>query len=231
MRVGLLGFGAIGQQVVDGLVGPDVEIVAILTRRPRGHPLVVTDIDAFLGAGPEVVVEAASAAAVAEHALAIVALGADLIVASSAALVDARLRARLAEACRASGARVYVPAGALCGLDALAAAADGGLETVSLRVVEPGFGRVVYEGSALEGGQRFPSRLNVAATTALAISADLPVVLTGGDRREITLSARGAFGEFTASMWPQPRKDRLTHIVALSLLATLRRRYQPVQIG
>jgi len=76
--------------------------------------------------------------------------------------------------------------------------------------------------------------LNVAATAALAAGADLHVTLlqeSSGVVREIELAARGAFGEFTACVRPRPQADRLSHIVALSLLATLRRLQQPIQIG
>ncbi|MBV9898402.1 MAG: hypothetical protein JO020_29965, partial [Chloroflexi bacterium] len=45
------------------------------------------------------------------------------------------------------------------------------------------------------------------------------------------LSARGAFGDFTASLWPDIRADRLSHFVALSLLAALRRFQERLQIG
>jgi predicted dinucleotide-utilizing enzyme len=47
---------------------------------------------------------------------------------------------------------------------------------------------------------------------------------------QLVLSARGAFGDFEATLRPTPRDDRLSHIVALSLLATLRRRRQSVTI-
>jgi aspartate dehydrogenase len=223
MRVGLLGFGAIGQQVAEGLArgvaGPDVVLSAVFTRQPVGY----TDFDEFLASGLNVVVEAASASAVSAYGVSIVASGADLVVASSAALADVGFRERLEAACRANGARVYVPAGALCGVDALGAAAVGGLDAVSLRVVDPGVDAdTAFSGPASEGALRFPSRLNVAATVALALGGDASVTLSHGSRREITLTARGAFGEFTASIRPEPRKDQLSHIVALSLLATLR---------
>jgi aspartate dehydrogenase len=200
MRVGLIGLGAIGAQVVDGLTRgaawADVELVAILTRQPRGLPMAVTDLTAFLAAEPEVVVEAASAEAVTACAEPILTSGASMVVASSAALMDAEFRARLEAVCRASGVRLYVPFGALIGLDALAAAARGGLESVTLNVMEPrtvpGPPRVVFHGSAHDGARQFPGRLNVAATAALAIDGDLSVTLTEVDSdqpREITLAA------------------------------------------
>jgi aspartate dehydrogenase len=227
VRVGLIGLGAIGRQVAEGVgsgaAGPDVELTAVLTRRSA-------NLQSFLASGPDVVVEAASAEAVVAYAEPILASGASLVVASSAALLDPALRARLEEVCCRNRAHVYVPAGALIGLDALSAAAVGGLSAVSLRVAEPrsacDVARAVFEGSAFEAAQKFPGRLNIAASVIMATGADASVTLVEcppDHRREITLSARGAFGEFTASMWPEIRADRLSHIVALSLLATLRR--------
>ncbi|MBV9898441.1 MAG: DUF108 domain-containing protein [Chloroflexi bacterium] len=257
LRVGLIGLGAIGQHVAlgiaSGAAGLDVELRAVLTRgtsrvdggqlertdqlRPARIP-VFTDFSSFLATGPQVVVEAASAEAATAYADPILASGASLIIASSAALMDSAFRARLEEICRRSSVRVYVTAGALIGLDALSAAAAGELHRVSLRVVEPQrmceVPRVVFEGSAVEGARRFPGRLNVAATVALATGGDVSVTLLEcppDHRREITLSARGAFGDFTASLWPDIRADRLSHFVALSLLAALRRFQERLQIG
>jgi aspartate dehydrogenase len=242
LRVGLLGLGAIGRQVADGILAGragDVELCAVLTRRPRDQsevaaPLML-ELAPFLSTAPQVVLEAASAEAVATYAEPILASGADLVVVSAAGLVDAELRMRLDAVCQHSGARLYVATGALAGVDALAAAAVGGLDEVTLRVVEPGVERWdVYVGSALAGASQFPDRLNVAATAALAAQADMPVTLVeepGEGRREIELTARGVFGEFRARMQPRPRTDQLSHIVALSLLATLRRLHQPLRIG
>ena len=93
---------------------------------------------------------------------------------------------------------------------------------------------MIFEGSAADAARRYPSRLNIAATIVLATRADASVTVVEcppDQRREITLSASGAFGEFTASMWPELRKDQLSHIVALSLLRALRRFQETLQIG
>jgi aspartate dehydrogenase len=273
VHIGLIGLGAIGQQVAAGIAsgaaGPDVELTGVLTRGrsnsitdagreqlrsgrhvpreqlrsgthvAREQLRLVTDLSSLLATGPHLVVEAASADAVVAYAEPILASGASLVVASSAALVESAFRARLEELCRLHNVRVYVPAGALIGLDALSAAAAGELEAVSLCVVEPLRGcearRVIFQGSAVEAARQFPGRLNIAATAALALGAfDASVTLIEcppDDRHEIVLSARGAFGEFTASLWPDVRADRLRHIVALSLLARVRRMQADLQIG
>jgi aspartate dehydrogenase len=240
LRVGLIGFGAIGRQVAVGIAAGragDMRLAAVLTR--QSHPdapgaQCATELESFLASGPEVVVEAASAAAVAALAEQIVLTGASMIVASASALADAALRARLDAACRTSGARVYLPAGALAGLDALSAAGVAEMDTPSLRVVEPGQDiRVVFRGSALEAARRFPQRLNIAATAALAVGTDLEVTLEqqATDVRTIELGAHGAFGTFFARVQPGAPTDQLSHIVALSLLAALRRLQQPIWIG
>ena len=133
------------------------------------------------------------------------------------------------------GTRIYLPAGAVGGLDALAAAAAGGLEDVSLRIVEPGDDeRLIFRGDALEGVRQFPSRLNSAAAVTFVANRDVRVELSQqpAERgREIELTARGAFGDLLVRMHPTPRPDRLSHIVALSLLASLRRLHQPIVVG
>ena len=269
LRVGLIGLGAIGRQVADGIAtgrAGEVELCGILTRRPHTAPStslrirespsahaetltgaasrtpprsvtpMLTDFASFLALRPAIVVEAASPEAVTAYAEPVLQTGASLIVSSASALTDATLRSRLVAACRVSGARVYVPAGALVGLDALAAAAVGGLDAASLRVVETGDGsgpQHVFRGSALEAAKAFPDRLNIAATVALAVGGDVSVSLEQSlaDVRTIELSARGPFGELSTRLRPQVRADQLSHIVALSLLATLLRLQQPIWIG
>jgi len=156
--------------------------------------------------------------------------GATLLIVSTSALLDEQLRARLERACRRSGARLIAVAGALAGVDALASAAVGGLEAISLRVAEPGdAARAVFRGSAFDAARHFPDRLNVAATTIPATAADVGVTLDRGQDRAVELSACGRFGDFTACL--QPRSDQLSHIVALSLLAAVRRLQEPLQVG
>jgi aspartate dehydrogenase len=221
--LGLIGFGAIGRQVVGGLSPDDGDLVAILVQRVREAPApVFTDIDEFLETRPDIVVEAAGLAAFTAYAESILATGATLISVSASALVDMEFRQRLENG---TGGRVYFPAGALGGFDALGSAAVGGLDAISVRISEPGDAHTLYQGDALEGVRRFPNRLNVAAVTAFVANYPVHVELTQTKaERELELSASGAFGQFSFSIKPRLQP----HIVALSVLAALRSLRAPI---
>jgi aspartate dehydrogenase len=241
VRVGLIGLGAIGKQVARGIeagIAGDVELVGALVRQVRVREVsapVFTQFAAFLAAAPEVVIEAAGPVALAAYAEQIVTSGRSLIAASGSALADLTLRARLEAACLRHGTRIYLPAGAVGGLDALAAGAVGGLDDVSLRIVEPGDDdRLIFCGDALEAVRQFPSRLNCAAAVTDVARRNVRLELAqrpASQGREIELTARGAFGDLVVRLHPARHSDRLDHIVALSLLAALRRLQQPILVG
>ena len=238
--VGLIGFGAIGHQVAQGIASGaagDTRLVGILVRKAQERMSTVpvfTDLAAFLATRPQVVLEAAGPVALAGYAEPILSSGAVLIAASAGALLDPALRTRLETVCRQHRSRLYVPAGALGGLDALAAAAVGGLDEVTLRIVEPGDAeQVIFCGDALDGAQRFPARLNVAVAASLAAAGGVQVELSQQrvDQRAIELTARGAFGDMRIQLNLRPAPNRVSHIVALSLLSTLKRLQQPLVVG
>src|SRR5262245_47020843 len=133
LRVGLIGFGAIGRGVAEmaragkaGATRVDAVLVRGDTKRGAAHEYGIrayTDAPAFLASGIDVVVEAAGAAAVAQHGPSVLDAGIDLIVASVGALSDATLLERLDNAARARGRRLLIPSGAIAALDAISAAA------------------------------------------------------------------------------------------------------------
>lgn len=94
----------------------------------------------------------------------------------------------LADRARETGARIIVPTGALLGLDAVRAAAEGNIRSVRVVTRKPPRGlagaphldkigidvlsltepTVVFEGSARDGVAGFPANVNVAAALSLA---------------------------------------------------------------
>ena len=202
-------------------------LVGILVQRdvPRQAPVpYTTSIDDLLQRAPDAVVEAASPAAVVSCAERIVERGIPFVVASGSALTDDTFRRRVEAACQRGNTRVYVPAGALAGLDVLHAV-TGHLDTVSLRVVEAGTATDLFAGDAADGIARYPERLNVAAASALASQHAVQLEFKRAAQREMELSARGPFGELVARSRPTPL------MVALSLVAAVRRLREPIVFG
>src|SRR5437762_3781536 len=134
MRVGLIGFGAIGRAVAERLArgeGGPARVRAVLVRdlgrlrpddRDRHDALFTTDLGAFLGAGLDWAVEAAGHAALRQHGAAALRGGANLLALSAGALADDALVAELTAAATGSGRRMIVPSGGMGALDLLSSA-------------------------------------------------------------------------------------------------------------
>jgi aspartate dehydrogenase len=197
-RVGLIGCGGIAQDVVAALRGQsvpnDVQIVGALARPGRSDAArqKLPDVDIFealediASQRPVIIAEVASQQAVAEHGEQVLRSGIDLLVISVGALADAQLFDRLQSSAEAGNSRLLVPAGAIGGLDAIAAMRLGGLTFARYRSRKPpaawrgspaekvvDLGKlatptVLYTGSAREAALLYPQNANVAAAVALA---------------------------------------------------------------
>jgi aspartate dehydrogenase len=149
MRVALIGAGVIARLFLEqarrgGL--HDANVVAVMGRseESRGKALAQEFGIAFVAARaelvalrPDVVIEAASHAAVREHGEELLASGIAVIVLSAGALVDDNLRERLERASARHRTPLYVPSGGIGGLDALKAACAAGVDEVTIAVTKP----------------------------------------------------------------------------------------------
>ena len=196
MKVLLIGYGAIAQEVLKHIQpGEDAEIAAILVRPGRVDEVrdsvaargikVVSSLDA-LGVMPDLVAECAGHGGVRAYGAEALRRGMDFLVISIGALADAELHAGLVAAAEQGGAKLVLAAGAVAGADALAAARVGGLHKVTYTSRKPPGAwkgtpaedvtdldalteeTTLYEGSADEAATRYPQNANVAATIALA---------------------------------------------------------------
>jgi len=203
----------------------------------------------------EVVVECAPAAVFAAVAAPAIEQGRILVPVSVGALLG---RGDLVERARETGARIVVPSGALLGLDAVRAAAEGGVRRVTMVTRKPPGGLAgapylvehgialdglatplkVFEGSAGEGARGFPANVNVAAALSLAgigpertrleIWAD-PTVTR--NTHTIEVEAEAARFTMTIENVPSEENPRTGRITPLSVIATLRRLTAPLVAG
>ncbi|MCY6379757.1 aspartate dehydrogenase [Hoeflea prorocentri] len=222
-HVAIIGYGAIAQDLVGILSGAGEgapTCISLLVRQERvsqTHEAVrslyasasvlqiTSDVDDILGAAPDVVAECAGHEAVGKLAPAVLAGGVDLVVSSVGALADEAVMFEIQSAARGSGAQCLVPAGAIGGIDALAAARLSGLQSVSYTGRKPPSAwagtpaetlidlsalteeSVFFAGSARDAAQSYPKNANVAATVALAG--------TGMDETQVRLIADPSINE------------------------------------
>ena len=202
MKLGLIGAGGMAATMLQALAAHlprPLDHLAVLVRDAgKGEALLAahgaiatvgsvhTDLSGLLHTGAGMVAECAGHAAVREHGAAVLEAGRDLIVASTGALAEQVLFDALRAAATRGGAQILLPAGAVGGLDALAAARLRGTPRVTyIGRTPPGAWRgtkaealldlggltapaTFYEGSARAAARDFPQNANVAATVALA---------------------------------------------------------------
>jgi aspartate dehydrogenase len=263
-RVALAGLGAIGRAIArridEGLPGWSLSAVAVrdasraesfvssLALRPR-----IVTLDA-LAQHADVVIECAPAQLLPRIAQPALKAGRRLVVLSVGALLS---NPQLEELARKTGGQILVPTGALLGLDAVLAAAEGTIRSVRMVTRKPLRGLAgapylvergidveklreplkVFSGSAREAAAGFPANLNVAAALSLAgIGADRTMLEVWADptvtrnTHRIEVDADCASLSMTIENVPSenPRTGRIT---ALSVIALLRKLAAPVRIG
>ncbi|AEM38152.1 aspartate dehydrogenase [Pyrolobus fumarii 1A] len=252
-RVAIIGCGAIGSELAkaidDGLV--PAQLVALFDIKrdrcdkvasslERVKPKVVSSMDEVLEVKPDVIVEAASQAAVAEYGPRILERGVDLIVLSVGALLDNSVLKSLEEASRKGGGRVYAPTGAIAGLDAIRALRIVGINKVVLRTRKPpkSLGvdvndvTVLYRGPAREAVKKYPFNVNVAAALALAAGVE-PLVEIVADPKvernihEIIVESAASRLTIRVENVPSPSNPRTSYLAALSCIELVRRIVSP----
>lgn len=271
-KIAIIGCGAIGsilaKSIDEGNAGNTKLRVLFDLQRQRAEelageistsPRVAEEIEDVLNDDEvDLVVEAASQKAVSEYSVDVLRSGKDLIILSIGAFSDQKLLSEVREAAESSGRRVYLPSGAILGVDGIQAAEIAGFEEAVLTtrkppetlsktkfvrendidlsaLTEP---RVVFEGPASEAVEAFPESVNVAATLSLAGSGfqDTRVKIVADpslDQNVHEIKVRGEAGEFTtkAMNFPSPENPKTSYIAALSAIRTLRNLTGPIWIG
>lgn len=259
LRVGLVGYGAVGQDVAHLVAersAADITLVGALIRhpaypRPPDHPKIVSTLSALLAEKPHVVVEAAGHEGLREHGPALLRTGTDLILISVGALADPELLQDILNATQQSGAQIKVASGAIGALDALAAASLGGLTKVIHTMRKPpetllapeentrlSEAREIFRGNARQAVRQFPEFLNVAAAVAVAgrgfDQTEVRVLADPGVEHSLhEVRAEGAFGsfQFTIENRPISSHGRGARLVAMSIVHSLRMRRASLVIG
>jgi len=256
IKVGIIGCGTIGEELARACCGAlkeKIELIALHdTEKEKSEKLaralkknVTVDSQGELFKRSDLIVEAASSAI----SLAVVKKAIDssksVLIMSVGGLIAS---AGLLEEARKKGINVYLPSGAICGLDGLKAAGISKIESVTLTTRKPLRGlegapylakknidinavtgeKVLFEGSAEEAVRGFPKNVNVASILSLAgIGAKRTRVriITSPEytknSHEVEIS--GDFGKITTRTEnvPSSGNPKTSALAILSAIATL----------
>jgi aspartate dehydrogenase len=265
-RIALIGCGSIGTEILMSISNGDIPnavVIAVLDIRKEAtkHALsnmniqdvkIFTDFRDFVNspsfASAEIIIEAASKAAVRDYGKRILDFGKTFLVLSSGAFSDSVLLNELLEVAEKKSSKLVIPSGAIAGLDAIRSV-KGKLISLSITTVKnpsalsgaPFFENseikaeaivtrtVLFEGSASDAISRFPANVNVAVTLALAglglkkthvrVIADPDVIVNQHD-----IVASGNFGEIKISVLNNPMvtNPKTSILAALSAIETIR---------
>lgn len=266
LKVGLVGCGAIGFEIASAIDRGeiDADLAAVFDRNPKNMSRLieamrkkpeVVELET-LAELSDIVVEAASQAAVPQVAEAALKRGKDIMIMSVGALMDKELYRRICSMAESNGGKVYIPSGAITGLDGLKSASIGRLKKVVLTSTKPPAGlegapyvaeknidlrsfrepTLIYEGPASEAVRAFPANVNVAATLSLTYGQDAWVRIVVDPKATVNVHeivAEGDFGRMVTRVEnvPSPRNPRTSYLAALSAIATLKNVTLNVRIG
>lgn len=255
LRVGIVGLGTIGRAIAQSLDAREIaaRLTAVSSRdMAKAHSFAATLNQAppvvelaGLIASCDLIIEAATQSALDVIAPQTLQAGKDLMVLSVGGLLDHPEWAELAAQQRC---KLYVPSGAIVGLDGVKGACMGQIESVTITTRKPPRGlagspyvvdqdidvfafteeTLIFEGSARDACKGFPANVNVSAALSLAgIGPDLTRIrifaVPGSHRNMHDIDVRGEFGRMTAHIEnvpseTNPRTGKLSYLSALAML-------------
>jgi aspartate dehydrogenase len=263
-RVAIGGLGAIGRvlarKLTDGIPGIELACAAAGDKAKARNWLEQQRIDCPVVEFEEfperadLAIECAPAAVIDRICRPMLEAGKQVMVLSCGALLP---RPELIDLAKARGGAIIVPTGALLGLDAVAGANEGMIQSVRMITRKPPNGlvgaphlvkndisveglnaaKLVFSGSAREAAAGFPANVNVVAALSLAgIGPDRTTIEIWADpavtRNCHSIEVESDSARFSLSIENVPSENPKTgKIVALSILALLRKLHAPLRVG
>ena len=265
LKVGIAGAGAIGQllaaaldrgevraQLV-GITEPNQDLATQVTGKLK-NPVPIVALEELVRRA-DLIVEAARQEALPEIVPKVLGAGKDLMVMSVGGLIGREEWFRMAEDL---GRHIYVPSGAIAGIDGLKAACRGRMDLVTLTSRKPTAAlrgtkyvveqkidvdafqaeTIIFDGSPEAACKAFPTTSNVAASLRLAVGSSVPVkvrvaAVPGGTQNIHEITAQGEFGQLRMIVEnvPSASNPRTSALAALSALATLDGLTRSLRVG
>jgi aspartate dehydrogenase len=269
LRIGIVGCGAIGTSLAKAITkdfSGQADLVALYdtdvlkARRLSGmlsknKGLAVNNLEQLINR-VKLVIESASAAVSWDIAKNALVKGRDVMLMSVGGVVS-RLD-KLRELAKRRHCRVYIPSGAISGIDALKAAKLGRIRKVTLttrknpisfkgvkyiekkriRLDKIKKDEVLFSGTAKEAVRYFPQNINVAAVLSLGGIGENKTKVeiiaspkTNKNIHEIYIESKAARILTRTENIVHPDNPKTSYLAVLSAIATLKQILEPVKIG
>jgi len=268
LKIGIVGCGAIGSSLakkIESDFKDSARLVSIFDiDMPKALKLAVALNNRRLAASDlaslikraDLVVEAASAKSSYEIARKTVEAGRDIMIMSVGGIIEGYKKLNLLA--KARHRRIYIPSGAICGLDGLKAALCGTIYKVTLTTRKAPMAfkgvayvedkridleaikedKVLFEGSAQEAVKYFPQNINVAAALSIAglgaKRTKIKIVASPSVSRnthEVEIEAKSGRILTRTENVIHPDNPKTSYLAVLSALAMLRQVLEPLRIG
>jgi len=266
LKIGIVGCGAIGSEIAlacVGLLKEKVELKAIFDISEAKTEGLSKKLNKKITAGSlsevfkksDLIVEAAGSGVSAGILRKAIRAKRDVLIMSVGGLIN---HSDLIRKARRKKIRVFLPSGAICGIDGLKSAQFSEIKEVTLTTKKPPRGllgapylkmknidigsikkeKLIFKGSALEAVRGFPKNINVASLLSIAgLGARRTTVqiITSPDfsrnTHEVTIT--GGFGRITTKTEnvPSEKNPKTSKLAYLSAIATLSGAVDSIKIG
>ncbi len=265
LKVGIVGCGTIGRELAQAIDREikEAQLVALadidgekareLANSLKEKPEILS-LDELVKRS-DLIIEAAAKDVVPSLAKKVINQGKDIMIMSVGGLLGNENIFTLA---KEKDCKIYLPSGALAGLDGVKSASIGRIDSVTLTTHKPPEGlkgapyiiknkidldaiteeTIIFEGSANEAVGGFPKNVNVSAALSLAgIGAEktrVRIIVDPGTKRNIhEIEVKGEFGKLVSRTenLPSPKNPKTSYLACLSAIATLKGIVSSLKVG
>lgn len=267
MKIALIGCGNIGTVIAKSIMDKklDVELEYVYDidderakKFAEKFQIKYKGFDEILREDLDLIVEVASQEAVKSLIPKALEAKKNVMIMSAGALVDENLLQKIKNLAKKNNLKVYLPSGAIIGLDGIKSANIGKITNVTIKTRKPPKSlkgapffeknpvdldqiknpTIVYEGPAKEAVKLFPKNVNVAASLSLAgigpEKTNVQIIVDPNIKSNIhEIIAEGSFGKIKtrAENVPSPDNPKTSYLAALSAVATLKKITEPIEVG
>jgi len=265
MKLGIVGCGAICDLIVKAIKSKrlNIEKVIFYDKNTEKSMLMskllkdseyVNTLDELVKKDIDIIVECASINAVKEVGEKSLKNNKDLIVMSVGAFADKELYLYLYKLAKERGRKIYIPSGAIAGIDAVKSASLGKVEEVSLTTIKPlksleeplkNMGidiknikepTTVFEGDVFEAIKKFPQNINVSVVLSIATKtpAKVKIVVDPNrvlNRHEIYIKGEVGCIKTVVENKPSENNPKTSSLAGYSLIQLIKELSEPIKIG